>query len=43
MVVATKLAEHIVRKLIAVSVAEEGDREYIFMAFSLLIRFCTIW
>ena len=43
MAVETKLAEHIVRKLIAVSVAEEGDREYIFMAFSLLIRFCTIW
>lgn len=33
MVAETKLAEHIVRKLIAVSVAEEGDREYIFMAF----------
>lgn len=34
MVVATKLAEHLVRKLIAVSYIN---------VFFLLIRLCTIW
>ena len=34
MVVATKLAEHIVRKLIAVSVAEEGDGYIYIYGFS---------
>lgn len=39
-VMATKLAEHIVRKLIAVSVVEEGDRElYIYGFFLLITRF----
>ena len=37
---ATKLAERIVRKLIAVSVVEEGDRElYIYGFFLLITRF----
>ena len=39
-VMATKLAEHIVQKLIAVSVVEEGDRElYIYGFFLLITRF----
>lgn len=33
MAVAAKLAEHIVRKLIAVSVAEEGDGALYIMVF----------
>lgn len=36
-VMATKLAEYIVRKLIAVSVVEEGDRELYIYGFFLLI------
>ena len=37
---ATKLAEYIVRKLIAVSVVEEGDRElYVYGFFLLITRF----
>ena len=37
---ATTLAERIVRKLIAVSVVEEGDRElYIYGFFLLITRF----
>ena len=39
-VMATKLAEYIVRKLIAVSVVEEGDRElYVYGFFLLITRF----
>ena len=43
MVAAAKLAEHIVRKRIAVSVVEEGDGALYIYGFFLLIRFCTIW